>query len=309
MRIVFMGTPEFAVPSLEALAVSGHEVVLAVSQPDAARDRGGHVKPTPVKEAAMAHGIPVLQPETLRGNEAFLEALRSAAPDLIVVAAYGRILPGEILDLPPRGCVNVHASLLPRFRGAAPIQQVLLEGDAETGISLMQMDRGLDTGAVLATARTETDRKTAGELSLELAALGARLLAENLDAVGEGRLTPVPQDDAAATYAPMISKEDGKLDFALSADALERRIRAMDPWPGASADYRGTTLKIWAAEAEPGHLDEAPGTILAAGPGGILVAAGKGLLRITQIQAPGKRKMPVDAFIRGNHIEIGEILR
>lgn len=309
MRIVFMGTPEFAVPSLEALAASGHEVVLAVSQPDAARDRGGHVKPTPVKEAAGALGIPVLQPETLRGNGEFLESLRTAAPDLIVVAAYGRILPGEILDLPPRGCVNVHASLLPRFRGAAPIQQALLEGDPETGISLMQMDRGLDTGAVLATARTETDRKTAGELGLELAGLGARLLRENLDAIGEGRLTPVPQDEALATYAPMISKEDGRLDFTGSADALERRIRAMDPWPGAYADYRGTVLKIWGAEAEPGHLPAAPGTILAAGPGGILAAAGDGLLRITLIQAPGKRKMPVDAFIRGNHIEIGEILR
>lgn len=309
MNIIYMGTPDFAVPALETLAASGHRVTHVVSQPDAPRDRGGAMKPTPVKARAIQLGLPVLQPETLRGNNDFLETLKSADPDLIVVAAYGRILPAAILSLPSKGCINIHASLLPRHRGAAPIQRAILEGDERTGISLMKMDTGLDTGDVLAIAETDTDRKTAGELHEELAQMGARLLGDCLPAIDRNELIGIPQDDSKATYAPMIAKKDGKLDLSGDALSLERQIRAMDPWPGAYAYYGDTILKVCWAEVEEGIPGHEPGTILEAGPRGILVTTGKGILRITKIQAPGKKKMDASAFIRGNKIEIRGILR
>ena len=308
MKIIYMGTPEFAVPPLEQLIKSGNPPILVVSQPDAKRDRGEKVKHTPVKEMALAHGIPVAQPEKIKGNQEFIQMLRDLGPDLIVVAAYGKMLPSEILEIPERGCVNIHASLLPKYRGAAPVQHALLHGETQTGVTLMQMAEGMDTGDMLASAATETDRKTTGMLLEELAVLGADLLLENLPLIESGRLTPVPQDEAQATYAPMIFKNDGWMDFTKPAVEIESQIRAMAPWPVAHTNYEGQTMKVWRGEVVPQNSAATPGTILSVSREGILVATGEGSLRITEIQMPGKKKMPVDAYIRGNRIEINRIL-
>jgi methionyl-tRNA formyltransferase len=308
MRIIYMGTPEFAVPPLEQLIKSGNPPVLVVSQPDAKRDRGEKIKHTPVKETALAHGIPVAQPEKIKGNQEFIQRLRDLAPDLIVVAAYGKLLPSEILEIPKRGCINIHASLLPKYRGAAPVQHALLRGETQTGVTLMQMAEGMDTGDMLASVATKTEGKTTGMLLEELAALGADLLLEHLPLIEAGRLAPVPQDENQATYAPMIFKNDGRMDFTKPAVEIERQIRAMDPWPVAHTTYEGQPMKVWRGEVVPQNSAEPPGTILSVTPEGIIVATGEGSLRITEIQMPGKKKMPVDAYIRGNRIEINSIL-
>lgn len=308
MKIVYMGTPDFAVPALDGLIESGNRPILVVSQPDAKRDRGEQIKPTPVKVKAQEWNIPVAQPETVRGNEEFFELLRGLAPDLIVVAAYGKILPTEILNIPAKGCINIHASLLPKYRGAAPIQRAILEGETETGVTLMQMGEGMDTGDILASAKTSTTGKTAGMLFEELSVLGAQLLLENLPMIESNQLSPVPQDHKKATHAPMIYKSDGLIDFTKPASEIERQIRAMNPWPIAYTIYDGQPMKIWQASVEAELVHEIPGTITAVSPGGITVATGLGTLNITEIQMPGKKKMPVNAYIRGNQIEINSIL-
>lgn len=308
MKIVYMGTPDFAVPALEALAAAGHSIGWVVTQPDAVRDRGKKIKMTPVKEKALELGLKVLQPEKIKKDADFLKTLKEYGPDLIVVAAYGQILPKEILDLPKLGCVNIHGSLLPRFRGAAPIQKAILEGDEETGITLMYMEEGLDTGPMLAKRSTPIGKKNGAQLHDELAQMGAELLIDTLPALEAGEIKPQPQEDGLSTYAPMISKKDGEIDFAWEPQRIERLIRAFDPWPGAFTSYQGKLLKIWQAEVGGEKTDQAPGTILDAADSGIKIAAGGGTLLAKVIQLPGKKRMAVSDYLKGNSIEKGSVL-
>ena len=309
MRLIYMGTPDFAVPALEMLAEAGHEIAYVVTQPDAVRDRGKKVKFPPVKEKAVELGIPVLQPEKIRRNEEFAQTLREAQPDVAIVAAYGKILPAHILDIPKYGCLNIHGSLLPRHRGAAPIQAAIIAGDEETGITIMHMNEGLDTGDMLAKASTPVGRKNCEELHDELARIGGRLIVETLADL-EGALAKAEkQDDAQSTYAPMISKADGHIDFGLAPEEIERRMRAFDPWPGTFAEIDGKTFKLWRAEALADRTDAPDGTVIAAGKEGLDIAAGGSVLRVTQLQAPGKKRMETGDYLRGNSIEIGTVLR
>ena len=318
LKIVYMGTPEFAVPPLKAMAESGYQVSLAVTQPDKARDRGKKVRPTPVKEAALEYGIEVAQPEKIKNNEEFLGRIRDLAPDIIVVAAYGKILPKALLDIPRLGCVNIHASLLPRFRGAAPIQRSIIEGDKETGVTLMYMAEGLDTGDMIAKAATEIGKKDADELHDELAQMGAELLIQYLPKIASGDISPEKQDDSLSCYAPMLTKEEGNADFSKSAEQLVRLVRGMGSWPGVTAQYGDVRMKIKAAdvltaEQNPETAERAeaaaPGTILFADKSGVQVACGTGVLLITKLQMPGKRAMSVADYLKGNRIEIGAVLR
>lgn len=296
-RIIFMGTPEFAVPSLQALIATG-QVVGVVTQPDRPAGRGQQLTPPPVKMAAEAAGLPIYQPKSLRKEEA-AEPLRQWQPDLIVVAAFGQILRPHVLELPPLGCVNVHASLLPRWRGASPIQHAILAGDEATGVTLMQMEAGLDTGPMLAVAEEqilETD--TAATLHDKLAVLGGQLLAARLNDLLAGRLTAIPQDDSLSTYAPMIGKEAGLLNWGETAVALGRRVRAMTPWPGAFTYWEGQPLKILAAEPVPGATLPI-GEVGVLRDGTAVVGTAEGGLALHTIQLPGKRPLASAEFIRG----------
>ena len=309
MRLIYMGTPDFAVPPMEMLAQAGHEIIYAVTQPDAVRDRGKKIHFSPVKEKALELGIPVLQPAKIRRNEEFAQTLKDAAPDAIIVSAYGKILPKHILDLPKYGCLNIHGSLLPRFRGAAPIQAAIIAGDEETGVTIMRMNEGLDTGDMLAKAATPAAGKTCGQLHDELSEMGGRLLVETLEDIESALAGAEKQDDSRATYAPMISKEDGHVDFTMAPEEIERRMRAYDPWPGTFAEMSGKTFKLWRARALEDRTDATPGTVLAAGGEGLDISAGGRVLRVTQLQAPGKKRMETGDFLRGNVIEIGTVLR
>lgn len=309
MRLIYMGTPDFAVPPMEMLAQAGHEIIYAVTQPDAVRDRGKKVKFSPVKEKAIELGIPVLQPSKIRKNEEFAQLLREAAPDAAIVSAYGKILPAGILNIPKYGCLNIHGSLLPRFRGAAPIQAAIIAGDEETGVTIMHMDEGLDTGDMVAKAATPIGSKTCEELHDELAAMGAKLITETLEDIEGALRRAEKQDDALSTYAPMLSKADGHIDFSLSPEEIERRIRAFDPWPGSYAEMNGKTYKLWKAVALDQETDAAAGTVVAAGKDGLDISAGGRILKVTQIQAPGKKRMETGDYLRGNVIEIGTVLR
>ncbi len=309
MRIVYMGTPDFAVAPLRALHAAGHEIALVVSQPDRPKGRGKKLQPTPVKEAAQKLGLPVFQPEKIKKDPELLERMRALAPDLAVVAAYGKILPKEILEAPRLGCVNIHGSLLPKYRGSAPVQRAILNGDPVTGITLMHMAEAMDAGDMIAKAETETAGKTAGELMDELSRLGAALLIETLPAIEAGTAPRVPQDESAVTLAPMIEKAEGHLDFSRGAAALECQIRAFQPWPGAFADYEGETMKIHSAQVLAEGCGAAPGTVLAASPAGIRVATGDGILLVTGIQAPGKKAMPVSEFLKGHAVAAGSVFR
>lgn len=308
MRIIYMGTPDFAVPALEALAVAGHEIGYVITQPDAVRDRGKKVKMPPVKEKALELGLKVLQPQRIKKDEAHLAQIRQYAPDLIAVAAYGQILPKEILDIPRLGCVNIHGSLLPRFRGAAPIQRAILEGDEETGVTIMFMEEGLDTGAMLAKASVPIGKKNGARLHDELAELGAKLLIETLPKLEAGTVKPEPQDDARSTYASMISKKDGEIDFTKSPEQIERLIRAFDPWPGAFTSYNGKLLKIWEAEVSQKVNEEPAGTITKVSADGIEISAGGGTLVAKVIQLPGKKRVAVSDHLKGNRMEAGSVL-
>ena len=309
LRIIFMGTPEFAVPPLRAMAEGGYDVILAVTQPDKARDRGKKVQFTPVKAAALEYGIEVAQPERIKNNAEFLKYVRELAPDIIVVAAYGKILPKELLEIPRLRCVNIHASLLPRFRGAAPIQRSIIAGDQETGVTLMYMEEGLDTGDMIAKSATKIGKKDADQLHDELAQMGADLLMEYLPKIAAGDISPEKQDDALSCYAPMLTKEEGKVDFSQSADRIERLVRGMGSWPGVTADFEGRPMKIKAADVIGKKADAEPGTILSADREGIQVACGEGILLITKLQMPGKRAMTAEDYLRGNQISPGTILK
>ncbi|MEW5852018.1 MAG: methionyl-tRNA formyltransferase [Myxococcota bacterium] len=310
LRVLFFGSPAFAVPSLRALHAAGHQVVGAVCQPDAPKGRGYKLEPPAVKVAAEELGIPVHQPERVKGEKGkpFLELARSLKPDIAVVAAYGKILPQDLLDVPRAGCVNLHASILPRFRGASPIQHAILEGDAETGVCLMRMVLELDAGDVYACARTRiTDEDTAEALSARLADLAAELCVKHLPDVVSGALKPEPQDPTKVTYAPMLDKEMGRILWSGDAAREARRVRAMTPWPGTWTLFRGETLKIHRAqvvtvEGEPG----VPGTVIAMGPDFLDVACAQDALRLLEVQPPGKRRMGTGDFMRGARLRVGD---
>ncbi|MBS7324576.1 MAG: methionyl-tRNA formyltransferase [Angelakisella sp.] len=301
MRIVFMGTPDFAVPCLQRLLEDGHEVPAVFTQPDKPVGRHAVLTPPPVKQLALSHGIPVYQPTKMRdGTVAAL--LRELAPDCLVVVAYGRILPQEILDVPPRGCVNIHGSLLPRYRGAAPIQWSVIRGETVTGVTSMFMDAGMDTGDIIDTLTTPIgENETAGELFERLAPLGARLLSTTLAAIADGTVTRRPQNDAEATMAPMLEKAMGRLDLTRPAQELHNQVRGMNPWPGAFCTAGGKTLKIHETRVAAGS--GAPGALLCADP--VTVACGEGALQLVTVQPEGKPRMAAEAWLRGARLPQG----
>ena len=306
MRIVFMGTPEFAVPSLEKLAGGGHEVVGVFTQPDRPRGRGNKLSPSPVKACAQQYGIPVFQPEKIRRDG--VEDLRGLKPDLCVTAAFGQILSQEILDIPPLGNINVHASLLPRHRGSAPIAYAILQGDAAAGITTMMMDRGIDTGDMLLQAETEIgETETCGELTERLSLMGAELLEETLRRLEAGTLERIPQDEARMTYDPMLSREMGTADFTASAREVKGRINGLNPWPCVSVPFGEGRLKLLRAAVTDGK--GAPGEVLAAdAKSGLILACGEGAVRILELQAPGGKKMKAEDYLRGHGIPVGTLL-
>jgi len=304
LNVIFAGTPGFALRILEAILESRHRVLAAITQPDRPAGRGLGTTASDVKRAALERGLTVLQPHSLREPDAqpFIAELGA---DVMVVAAYGLLLPRRVLDLPPRGCINVHASLLPRWRGAAPIQRALLAGDARTGISIMQMDDGLDTGPVLMQEACAIGAEdTAGTLHDRLAALGARLCVRALDALEAGALSARPQAEPDATYAPKIRKEEAQIDWAESAAFVHRRVRAFDPTPGAVARLRGTDIKIWKCSVALGQ--GAPGAVLSVSDSGLLVACGEGAVWVTELQRPGGRRLGAGDFLRGFEVGTGE---
>ena len=316
-KIVFMGTPDFSVGTLSALAEAGYNVVGVVTQPDKPKGRSKTPAPTPVKEEAERRGIPVYQPRKVRDPE-FVRILEEISPDLIVVAAFGQIIPKTILDLPPFGCINVHASLLPKYRGAAPIQQALLCGEENTGVTIMKMDEGLDTGDMIAkTIVPITQEETGGSLFDKLSACGAALLVETLPSVFDGTAVYEKQPQESPTpYAAMIRKEMGILDFTKEAAVLERLVRGMDPWPGAFTGLEGKTLKVWKSrvidEKENAAVPEEnpAGTVIKTDPAGICVACGSNtVLLLTEVQLEGKKRMPAADFLRGMKIKSGTVLK
>lgn len=308
LRVAYFGTPEFAVPTLEAIIASRHPVVVVVSQPDRPKGRGHHVQPTPTRQVADKHGIPVLQPTRLR-DDAFMDALRAFNPDIGVVAAYGRLLPNDLLALPRLGMINVHASLLPTYRGAAPIQRAVMAGDAETGVTIMRVVQELDAGPMLDVAATPIGPdETSVDVERRLATLGAERLLIVLDQLAAGDATETPQDHAAATYAPKITREDGRVDWSLPADVIHNRVRGLHPWPLVSTRLAGQRCLIHATRPEqmPGG-NATPGTVLSAGPDGIVVATGAGALRILALQPEGKRVMTARDFLAGRRVAPGDI--
>lgn len=302
MRIVFMGTPEFAVPSLSALHAAGYEVVAACTQPDRQKGRGKKMVACPVKERALALSIPVLQFERIRTPEG-IAALEALSPDLFVTAAFGQILSQKLLDIPRLGTVNVHASLLPAYRGPAPINWCIMEGEAQAGVTTMMTDAGIDTGDMLMARAVDIgDTETAGELTERLSHVGAELLIETLAAMEDGMLRRTPQDHAAATRHPMLTKDTGRIDWTQDAKRIACLVRGVDPWPGAHTHLPdGGTLKIWAADVLDDDSGAAPGTVLYAdAKRGMAVACGTGALRILSLQAPGAKRMAATDYLRGH---------
>jgi methionyl-tRNA formyltransferase len=309
MRIAFMGTPDFAVPSLRALVEAGHTLCGAFTQPDKPKNRGMKLQPTPVKEYCLAEDIPVFQPTKLRDGAA-LEQLRALAPELIVVAAYGRILPEDILNVPPLGCINVHSSLLPRYRGAAPINWAILNGDRETGVTIMHMAAELDAGDIIAQASTPIDPdETVQALHDRLAALGAALLVETVEKLKAGTAGRTPQDTAQATYAPMLSRELSPMDWSRPARALHDQVRGLIPWPAAAAQLGGVRCKVFATAVCPETTSAPPGTVVQADKRGLKIACGGNtVLEICQVQPDGKKPMAAAAFLQGRPIPEGSVL-
>jgi methionyl-tRNA formyltransferase len=305
LRLAFMGTPDFAASSLQALIDAGHEVACVYSQPPRPAGRGHQVQRSPVHVLAEERGIPVRTPKSLRNAEAQAE-FAALNLDCAVVAAYGLILPQPILDAPRMGCLNIHASLLPRWRGAAPIQRAILAGDAETGVTIMQMDAGLDTGAMLLKGSVPiTSETTAGSLHDALAELGAGLIVGALDGLAEGWLTAEPQPSEGVTYAAKLSRDDGRLDWSQPADFIERQVRALNPWPGVWFDLGKERIKVLAAEPAPGTPGAAPGTLL---DGSLTVSCADGAVRLTRVQRPGKAAVDGAAFLRGFNVAVGSVL-
>ena len=311
MKIVYMGTPDFAVPPLEALVRSGYEVAAVVTQPDKPKGRGKTLMPTPVKEEAMKHDIPVYQPLKVRDPE-FVEILENIAPDIIVVAAFGQIIPKKILDMPKYGCINIHASLLPKYRGAAPIQQAVIDGEKESGVTIMRMGTGLDTGDMISKVVVPLDEEeTGGSLFDKLAQAGASLLIETLPSIEDGTASyEVQPEESPTPYAAMINKKMGLMDFSKSAAELERLVRGLNPWPSAYTFLNGKTLKVWKSTVEKAANGgkTVPGTIIAVDKNGIHVACGEDVLVLCEVQLEGKKRMETDAFLRGYQVEVGTVL-
>lgn len=312
MRVVFMGTPDFSVPTLEKIIEAGHEVIGVVTQPDKAKGRGKKVLFPPVKEKALEHNLPVYQPKRARDSE-FIEQMRELNPDVMVVVAFGQILPKALLDIPKYGCVNVHASLLPKYRGAAPIQWAVIRGEKVSGVTTMQMDVGLDTGDML--LRTEValaEDETGGSLHDKLSVLGGELLIETLKGLEAGTIQPEKQDDSqTGEYARMLDKALGKVDFSMPAEEIERLVRGLNPWPSAYTFYHGKTMKLWKTKVVSAGADgeaAVPGQILSVDKKGFTVQTGDGALRILEIQMEGKKRMDAGAFLRGCSMTAGEIL-
>lgn len=309
MRIIFMGTPDFSVGTLEALIEAGHEIALVVTQPDKPKGRGGKMQYTPVKEVAVEHGIPVYQPRRIREPEC-IEELRKYNADIMVVIAFGQILPKEILEMTPYGCINVHASLLPKYRGAAPIQWAVINGEKVSGVTTMQMNEGLDTGDMILKTEVVLDEKeTGGSLHDKLAAAGAKLCVETLKALEEKTATWEAQGESTTEYAKMLDKKMGDIDWNQSAVSIERLIRGLNPWPSAYTDWNGKVMKIWEAEVVEKQTEEVPGTIVDVEKGGFLVQTGMNCLKVTALQIPGKKRMDAGAFLRGYQIEEHTILK
>ena len=304
-----MGTPDFAVPSLKALLDSGANVVCVITQPDRPKGRGRKITPPPVKKIALQADIPLLQPEKLR-DEGFLARLTEFNPDLIVLTAYGRILPAELINLPPHGTINVHASLLPKYRGAAPIQWAIINGETETGVTIMQMDEGLDTGDVLLAEKFPiSPDDTAGSLFMKLAELGGTALKKALAQLRVNKLTPIKQDDSLATHAPLLKKEDGLVDWSRSAEQISCLIRGLDPWPTTYTTLSGKRFRLFTPQVvdltDYQDKGDAPGTVCRADHNGLVAKTGKGSLLIREVQPEGSKRMTVDAFLRGHPIKIG----
>lgn len=305
MKIVFMGTPNFSVPCLEEIIKAGHEVIAVVTQPDKPKGRGKSVLYTPVKEIALEYEIPVYQPVKVKEEE-FIHKLEQMKPDVIVVIAFGQILPKAILDLPKYGCINVHASLLPKYRGAAPIQWSIIEGETKTGITTMYMDVGLDTGDMLLEVETPIGAKeTGGSLHDKLASLGGGLLVETLKRLEEGTLTRRKQDDSQSNYAKMLDKSLGQIDFHQSAIEIERLVRGLNPWPSAYTLLDGKTLKIWQADVLEGNDKGFPGEIIEVTKDTMVIKTGQGALDVKELQLEGKKRMMTDAFLRGCSVKVG----
>lgn len=308
MRVIFMGTPDLAVGTLEAIIKEGHEVVCVVTQPDKPKGRGKNMQFTPVKEVAVAHNIEVLQPLRIREPEVVAE-LEKLKPDVIVVVAFGQLLTKEILNMPKYGCVNVHTSLLPKYRGAAPIQWAVIDGEKESGVTTMLMDEGLDTGDILKqTVVPLEENETGGSLYDKLAVKGAELLIETLKELETGTASRRKQDDSLSNYAKKLDKHLGQIDFSKPAEEIERLIRGLNPWPSAYTKLDGKTLKIWAATVVDREVEGQLGEIVEVTKSEILVKTGKGLLSLEEIQLEGKKRMETDAFLRGYSIEKGTIL-
>jgi methionyl-tRNA formyltransferase len=315
MKVVFMGSPEFAVPALRAL-IDHHEVALVVTQPDKRVGRGKRMAPPPVKEVAVAAGIPVAQPKSARDRE-FAAALRATGAEIGVVVAYGKILPRRVLEAFPRGCINIHGSLLPRYRGAAPIQWAIIRGETETGVTIMQLDRGMDTGPMLLSRSMPVlPDDTAGSLFQRMAPVGAEALLDALDGLEQGTLEPIAQDHDAASYAPMLEKTDGIIDWTQTAREVANRIRGVDPWPGAETRMGEMRLKLYGARAMDNTGDSdtdsdaqaQPGQVLGVDRDGLRVACGQGVCVIAALQAPGRRRLLAKAFVSGRPIPVGTVL-
>ena len=305
MRIVFMGTPDFAVPCLERLLADGHQVAGVFTQPDKPKGRGHHLQPPPVKELALARGLPVYQPATLRDGQA-LETLRALAPQLAVVVAYGKILPPALLEVPPLGCINVHGSLLPRWRGAAPIQWSVLSGDRQAGVTTMYLAEGMDTGDMILRRSTPVGpQETSGQLYERLAELGAQLLGETVELIAQGKAPRTPQQEEEATYAPMLTKELAAIDFMKPAAQVHNLVRGMNPWPVAHTLLEGQPLKVYAARLSEGS--GAPGQVLESR-GRLVVACGQGAVELLELQAQGKKRMAAADYLRGHPLAPGTVL-
>lgn len=307
MRVIFMGTPDFSVPALKSLVKAGHDVIAVVTQPDKPKGRGKEVSMTPVKETALELGIPVYQPVKARVPE-FVAVLKEMNPDVIVVAAFGQILPESILEIPKYGCVNIHASLLPKYRGASPIQYAVINGEKETGITTMMMAAGIDTGDILDQEAIALDEKeTGGSLHDKLGGIGGRLILKTLEKLEAGTAVRIPQNEAEMSHVGMIKKSMGDIDWTMDAAAIERLIRGLNPWPSAYTSWNGKILKLWEAEVLHEEYSGVCGQVVKCGKDVLLVKTGRGTLSIKELQLPGKKRMEIGAFLRGYEVREGTI--
>jgi len=309
LKVVYMGTPDFAVPCLDKLVAEGHQIAAVVTQPDRPKGRGQKLTPSPVKECALRHGLPVLQPEKIRQPE-FIAELAALAPDVIVVVAFGQFLPQSLLDVPPLGSINVHASLLPKYRGAAPIHWAVINGEQTTGITTMFMDRGMDTGdMILKDEVAIAPDESSGELHDNLKVLGADLLAQTLNLVATGNAPRTKQDNALATYAPLLTRETERIDWYKPAQAVHNLVRGMNPWPGAYCRHQDKLLKIWRTEfRSTGTVAHQPGRVMAVSGESIMVATAAGTIELLEVQPENRRRMAAGEYARGYNLDVGEIL-